>query len=172
MRRLLIGLWLVGMVMAGLVAGAPAIRAAAQDATPGAEELGPPDSFELAPGVVADSVVFVEGQENPSLYRLHFDAGVVYPVEPGPNLEVAYLESGSLTVTLDGAMTVGQLDDPQAPGEAIPANTEFVLEAGHYFVIPPGVSGEVRNDGDDTATVAVAGLTPAGASLPAATPAD
>jgi len=55
---------LIALVIAALL-GVFALPALAQDATP-----GPPDSFELAPGVTADSAVFVEGQESPSLYRL------------------------------------------------------------------------------------------------------
>jgi len=154
------------MMMVSIVVGV-----GAQEASPPSEPMGPPESFELAPGVVADSMVFVEGQENPSLYRLHFDAGVVYDVAPSTSLELVYMKTGSLTATLDGAVTVGRVGETQAQGEAIDANTEFTLETGQFFVLQPGVSGEVRNDGEQTATVSVAGLTPDGAMVPEATPA-
>lgn len=139
----------------------------AQDATP-----GPPDSFEIAPGVTADSTVFVEGQQNPSLYRLHFQPGVSYPVQPGPNLEIAYMEAGSLTVRLDGPAIVGEVGATDVAGEAIAAGTEVTLATGQYLVLQPGVTGEVRNAGQETATVSVAGIAPGGTATPeAATPA-
>ena len=138
----------------------------AQDSTPAA-----PDSFEIAPGVVADSFVFVEGREEPVLYRLHFDPGVVYPVEPGVNLELGYAEAGTITMSLDAPVTVAQVDDTASPGEAIPAGTEFTLTVGQYLVLPPGVTGEIRNDGQEVATLSVAAVVLGEAAIPGATPA-
>jgi hypothetical protein len=133
--------------------------------------MGPPESLELAPGVIADSMTFVEGQESPSLYRLHFDPGVVYEVFPSPSLELGYLESGSLTVVLDVALALGRVGETGAAGETIDANTEFTLEAGQFLVLQPGGTGEIRNTGEQTATLSVAGLTPGNAGAPEATPA-
>jgi quercetin dioxygenase-like cupin family protein len=147
-----------------LMLGIPVV---AQDATPAA----PPESFEIAPGVTAGSVVFVDEQENPSLYRLSFEPGVSYPVEPGPNLELVFMEAGSLTMQLDAPVTLGQLGDTSSAGESIAADTDFTLTAGQYFVLQPGVSGEVRNDGQETATVSIAGIGVQGMATPAATPA-
>jgi hypothetical protein len=144
---------------------------AAQDSTPPPEPMGPPESIELAPGVTADSMVFVEGQEAPSLYRLHFDPGVIYDVAPGTSLELAYVESGNLTATLDVAITLGRVGETATEGEAIDANTGFTLEAGQYFVLQPGGAGEMRNSGEQIATISIAGLTPGGVSQPQATPA-
>ena len=162
MRRWVSLIAAFGVMMISLAAGVEA-----QDATP---PMGPPESFELAPGVVADSMVFVEGQEAPSLYRLHFDAGVVYAVTPSTSLELAYMEAGSLTAIFDGAVTVGRVGETQTAGQVIDANTEFTLETGQFFVLQPGVGGEVRNTGDQTATLSIAGLTPAGVSMPEASP--
>lgn len=139
----------------------------AQDGTPPAA----PDSFQLAPGVLADSFVFVEGREEPVLYRLHFDPGVVYPVEPGPNLELGYVEAGTLTMTLEAAVTVAEVGDTASAGETMPAGTEFTMTVGQYLVLQPGVSGEIRNEGEELATLSVAAVTDAGAMPPAATPA-
>lgn len=161
---------LLSVVVALMVAMAAGISA--QDpATPPAGPMEFPDSFELAPGVVADNMTFGEGAEEPSLYRLTFEAGVVYPVMPSSHLEVAIIESGSLTMTLDAAVTVTELGDTESGGEVVPANTEFVVETGQFLVLQPGVSGEVRNDGSEPARVSVAGLTPAGADMPTGTPA-
>lgn len=142
--------------------------AVAQESTP-----GPSDSFEIAPGVTADNVVFVDGQENPSLYHLHFAPGVSYPVQASPSLELVLMESGTLTVRLDAPVTISQLNAMDGSGEAVAAGAEFTLGAGQYFVLAPGVSGEVRNDGEETATVSIAGMIPGGTAIPAAaTPAD
>lgn len=137
--------------------------AIAQEATP-----APPGVVEVAPGVTAGSAVFVEGQEHPSLYRLNFEPGVSYPIEPSTMLELVYVETGILVMQLDAAVTVAQLDTPDAAGEQIPAGTEFTVSIGEYFVVPPGASGMVRNEGDDTATVSIAGIDAGVAATPAA----
>ncbi|MBA2470499.1 MAG: hypothetical protein H0V37_13930 [Chloroflexia bacterium] len=156
-------LWL-GMVMIGvLMMGGGAV--VAQESTPGS---GPPDSFELAPGVIASNMTFVEGQENPSLYRLSFEPGVSYPVQESPSLELVYMESGTMTVRLNATVTVASLNATVGSGESVAAGTGFTLGTGQYFVLAPGVSGEVRNDGEDTATVSIAGMTPGGTTVPAA----
>jgi len=171
MRRRLTGLFLMTLLMVGSIAGALVFNASAQEATPPAEEAGFPTSFELAPGVVADSMLFAEGSEAPSSYRLHFDPGVVYAVMPSPSLDLGYMETGSLVMTLDSAVTIGRVGDTEATGDSIPAGTEFVLEEGEFIVLQPGASGEIRNDSDQTATLSVAGLTPADTNSPEATPA-
>ena len=89
---------------------------------------------------------------------------------PSPNLEVAYLETGSLVMTLDAATTVTQLGDVESGGEMVAANTEFTIEAGYFLVLQPGVTGEVRNEGSEPASVSVAGLVPEGGSAPASSP--
>lgn len=147
-----------------------ALPVTAQEASPPAG--GPPDSFELAPGVTAEDVVFAEGQENPSLYSLRFDPGVSYQVEASPNLEIAYVVSGSLIVQLDGPVIVGAVGAIGTPGEAVSADQEVTVAEGQYIVLQPGVSGEVRNEGDEPVIVAVAGVSPGGLPGPAtATPA-
>ncbi len=126
-------LWL-GMVMIGvLMMGGGAV--VAQESTPGS---GPPDSFELAPGVIASNMTFVEGQENPSLYRLSFEPGVSYPVQESPSLELVYMESGTLTVRLNATVTVASLNATDGSGESVVAGTGFTLSTGQYFVLAPG----------------------------------
>jgi quercetin dioxygenase-like cupin family protein len=123
-----------------------------------AQEATPPDSFELQPGVVADNMVFREGQDAPVQYDLHFEPGVVYAIEPSPSLELGYLVEGSLIFTLDADVVVGVAGTPDSAGETVPAGTEFTLSPGDYVVLRPGVTGEVRNEGTDTATLSVAGI--------------
>ena len=169
MRRMGTMVLLAVMLCGAIAAGMLSSGTGAQEATP---PPAPPGAIELAPGVTADNAVFVEGQESPPLYRLNFEPGTVYTVHPGQNLELAYVVTGHLTLVLDAPVTVAQLSTPEAPGETIPAGTEFTVSIGEYFVLPPGVGGEVRNDGEDTATVSVAGIYPGVPATPsAATPA-
>jgi len=82
------------------------------------------------------------------------------------------MEAGSLTVRLNGPAIVGEVGATDAAGEAIPAGTEVTVSAGQYLVLQPGVTGEVRNDGKETATVSVAGIATGGSATPVvATPA-
>jgi hypothetical protein len=144
----------IGMVGAGMLA------AGAQDATP-------PGVIEIAPGVTADQVVIFEGRETPSLYRLHFAPGVSYTVEPSDSLELAYIEAGTLTITLDAPTMRGTVGDPGAE-ELVPANTEVSLESGTYFILQPATGGTVRNDGQEPTIVSVAGVLPVTAATPPA----
>lgn len=136
------------------------VPAAAQEATP------PPAGFEIAPGVTAE--ILPTSEDPPSLYRLHFAPGVTYPFSDDPSVSVVYVESGAIALRLDAPVTVGQVGATDAPGENIAADTEFTVLAGDYFLLPPLVSGEVRNDGDEIATVAVAGFIPDAIATPAA----
>lgn len=155
MRRLTSVLSVLAMFMVSFTAAI-----AAQEASPPAAPMDMPTSFELAPGVVADNVIFAEGAESPASYRLTFAAGVIYEVMPSPNLEVVYMESGSMVLTLDMGVTVFQLGDTEGAGEHFAADTEITLEAGDYLVMQPGVGGEVRNDSDEPAAASVSGLMP------------
>lgn len=167
MIRRLVAVMLSLAVVCSMWAGGMVL---AQESTPGPEGE-PPDSFELAPGVIADNVVFAEGSESPVMYRLHFEPGVTYPVPPGVNLELAYVETGSLILTLDAPIVVGQMGAVDTAGVMVPAATEVTLTAGQYLVLQPGVAGEVRNEGSETAIVSVAGIGLQGVATPMATPA-
>jgi len=155
-----VGKLLAGLLLVAVFCGFGMALAAAQEATP-------PAVIDLAPGVTADQVVIFEGRENPSLYRLHFAPGVSYTVSPSDSLELAYIEAGALTISLDAPTMRGTVGDPGS-AELLPANTETTLEAGTYFVLQPATGGTVRNDGQEPAIVAVAGVLPASAATPPA----
>lgn len=162
MRRTSGLVFAIAVVLLGMIAAAGFMSGAgAQDASPPAGGP-PPGSFEIAPGVTADAAVFAEGREDPTAYRLTFDAGVTYTIMESPALEIAYVESGTLTMTLSVPVTVGQVDAPDEAGEAVAAGTEFTLDAGEYIVLPPMTTGEVRNDGEEPASVSIANLIPEG----------
>lgn len=157
------GRWVVSMVAVVLlvlvsVAGL-AFNAGAQDATP-------PAGFEIAPGVMAE--VLPTSQDPPSLYRLHFAPGVTYEIMEDPSIGVSFVNTGTLTLRVDVPVTVAQSGATGAAGESFAAGTEFTVTAGDYFVLPPSATGQVRNDGDETVTVSVAGLVPEQIATPAA----
>lgn len=156
MRRLVI-------LVAALVLAVVGPSAVAQEGTPG------PMAFEIAPGVAAEALAFVAGQEAPALYRLTFAPGVTYAVAPAPEIALAYGESGVLTITVDTPVTVARAGLTAEPGAAVAAGTEFELAADDYFVLPPLASGEVRNHSQEPATITVAGIVPY-AAAPAASP--
>lgn len=149
----------IALLVFAFVAGSGLVPGAgAQDATP------PPGGFEIAPGVTAE--ILPTSEDPPSLYRLQFAPGVTYEIVPSPALEVAYLEAGALTLRLDAPVTVGSLGATDAAGENIAADTEFTFSEGDYFVLPPSVGGELRNDGSEPAVISVAGLVPEGMMMP------
>lgn len=167
MRRTSVLLSIVTVVLLGLIAaGRVGSLTVAQEGTP------PAGGFEIAPGVTAEALAFAEGQQAPSLYRLTFGPGVIYQVAPAPEISLAYVETGTLTITLDAPVTITRAGATDAPGEAVAAGTEFRLDVGDYVALPPLVSGEVRNDGQEAASVMVAAIVPASMATPtAATPA-
>ena len=135
----------IGMGGSGIIA--------AQDATP-------PSVIDIAPGVTADQVVIFEGRQAPSLYRLHFTPGTSYTVEPSEQLELVYIEAGTMSLTLDAPFIVGVAADPGSAPTTIEANTETTLTAGQYVVLAPSVGGTVRNTGQDELVISVAGVLP------------
>lgn len=149
------------VVLLGLVSAVGlAFSAGAQDATP------PAGGFEIAPGVMAE--ILPTSQDPPLLYRLHFAPGVTYEMMEDPSIGVVYINAGTLVLRVDVPVTVAQSGATGTAGETFTAGTEFTVTAGDYFVLPPSATGEVRNDGDETATVSVAGLVPEHLATPAA----
>lgn len=152
MRRLPVVLS-VAVLMLSLVAARWG-AASAQEATP------PIPAFEIAPGVMAEALAFVPGQDAPSLYRITIDPGVTYAFEPSPEISLVYGETGALVVTLDAPVTVFHAVDVGQPGEAVAAGDEFRLDVGDYVVFPPLVDGEVTNAGKEPASALVAAVNP------------
>jgi hypothetical protein len=140
----------------------------AQEATP------PPGGFEIAPGVTAEALAFVPGQEAPSLYQLTFAPGTTYAFEPSPEISLVYVVAGAVTITLDAPVTVTRATHPGEVGEVVGAGTAFPFNLGDYTVLPAMVDGEVRNEGAEPATLLVSAIVPPASTdlaTPAATPA-
>ena len=144
----------IAMVLLGLVGLGSAGATRAQEATPLAGGL----PFELAPGVTAD--ILPTSEDPPSLYRIRFTPGVVYELEVSPAASLVYVEAGTLVLRLGAPLTVTRAGQTDAPGEQIAAGVEVTVGRGDYTVLPPNVTGEARNDGQDSAQVAAADLIP------------
>jgi quercetin dioxygenase-like cupin family protein len=116
--------------------------------------------------------------------RATLDPGGVVPIaENDPALGILLVESGTLTVQLEGPMTVtrgASLGEAMAAAEAtgdfsalmesIPAGQAVSLEAGDAAYIPANVAGEIRNEGQQPAMRLAFLVLPPGDMTGAATP--
>jgi quercetin dioxygenase-like cupin family protein len=186
MRRLAVFLSVIVALLLGGRALHAQPAALAQEATPAGEgAIG----FE---GITFELVGLAPGVElaSPSdlvVVRIGFDPGAGLPGEDNdPTVGIVLVESGTLTVQADGPVTVtrgARLGEAMATAEAtgdfstvleVVATGEAVtLEVGDAAYLPPNVTGEIRNDGQEHAVglaflvVPPAGMT--GSATPAGT---
>ena len=124
----------------------------AQESTPAAATTG----VEIAPGVTFDLVP--SSEDPPSLYRLSFAPGATLTFAGDPAISLVYVELGALSLQMDAAVSDAR---PDADGEdEVDANTALMLSEGDYFVLPPLVAGEIRNEGQDSVSIVIAAITP------------
>ncbi len=128
------------------------VSTGAQESTPPAETTG----VEIAPGVTFDLVPASE--DPPSLYRLRFAPGATLPFVGDPAISLVYVESGALSLQMDAAVSDARADE--AGGDAEVADTTLSLSQGDYFVLPPLVAGEIRNEGQEPLSIMIAAITP------------
>jgi quercetin dioxygenase-like cupin family protein len=160
MRRLTVSLAVVVVLLGGLALHAQPV-AIAQEATPAGVEIG---------GVSFEPVTFATGIDLPSpgdlfVVRAALDPGAVVPIEErDPALGILLVESGTLTVQVEGPMTVTRgmgLGEAMATAEAtgdlstvvesVAAGQAVTLQAGDAVYIPANVAGEIRNEGKERA---------------------
>ena len=163
MRRFTASLVVVVMLLGGLVLPVQLVTVA-QEATPAVEDFMPE-------GLTFEPVAFATGLALPapgevSVARLGFDPGIGFPIEEGePTYALAVVESGALTIRLDGTLLVTRAE-PLATAmgeeagaapvtEEIAAGQEVTLQAGDTALFPPEVGGELGNNGQDRAVVLV-----------------
>ena len=142
-----------------LVPAAPggAVRGYAQEATPpAAGQDGLPEG--VSARVVASGWVDVTtpGRANLNLGRIVLAPGTSAPFGGAAgSAALVYVGGGELTFRVGAPVTVARRLEPGTPGPAAPApveaETDFTLRDGDSTFFPPGVAGEVRNDGDDEA---------------------
>lgn len=152
-----------------------------QEATPAGVEIG---------GVTFEPVALATGIDLPSpgdlfVARAALDPGGVVPiVESDPALGILLVESGTLTLQLEGPMTVTRgaglgeamataeaTGDVSAVMESVPAGQAVTLAAGDAAYIPANVAGEIRNEGQERAVRLAILVLPPEAMTGAATPA-
>lgn len=127
------------LLLAGLVTSLGSFTlATAQEASPAAGEagvtfeligLGPAASLPLSPADVL-------------LFRISLDPGAGFPIEPpaNPELVLAVVESGAVTLLVDTPITVLHPTTEGMPGpddfETMAAGDEFLLEEGDSALFP------------------------------------
>src|SRR5687768_3864911 len=119
----------------------------AQESTPAAETTG----VEIAPGVTFD--LLPASEDPPSLYRLRFAPGATLAFVDDPAISLVYVESGALSLQLDAAVSDAR---PEASSGEEEADTALTLAQGDYFVLPPLVAGEIRNEGQEPMAIVIA----------------
>ena len=106
------------------------------------------------------------------LVRFTFAPGAVVALpEASPSLALVYVEAGVLSVRIDAPVTLTRAAG-DSTGESIPAGTAFTADQGDYFVGPPHVAVEARNDGVDPLVLLMAVLEPTPGTAAPATPAS
>ena len=134
----------------------------AQESTPAAETTG----VEIAPGVTFD--LLPSSEDPPSLYRLRFAPGANLAFVDDPAISLVYVESGGLSLALDAAVSDAR---PEASNGDEVADSALALSQGDYFVLPPLVAGEIRNEDQEPAAIVIAAITPGlGPGIPIGTP--
>ena len=123
----------------------------AQESTPVATtgvEIAPGVTFELMPA----------SEDPPSLYRLRFAPGATLAFVDDPAISLVYVESGALSLQLRAAVSDARPD--ASSGDEADADTALTLDQGDYFVLPPLVAGEIRNEGQEPVSLVIAAITP------------
>ena len=128
------------------------ISTGAQESTSPAETAG----VEIAPGVSFDLVP--SSEDPPSLYRLRLAPGATLPFTDDPAISLVYVESGVLSLQLDAPVSDARSDTESETEED--ADTALPVDPGDYFVLPPLVSGEFRNEGQEPVSIVIAAITP------------
>jgi quercetin dioxygenase-like cupin family protein len=181
MRRLAVVLSLIAVTLLGVLALHTQRVAIAQEATPTGVEIG---------AVTFEPVALATDIELPSpgdlfVARAALEPGGVVPIEEtDPALGILLVESGTLTVQLDGPMTVTRgaglgeaMATAQATGEfrtvmeSVTAGQAVTLAAGDAAYIPAHVAGEIRNEGQERAVRLAILVLPPEAMVSEATPA-
>ena len=181
MRRFAVSLSLIVVVVLGVLALRVQPTAVAQEATPAGVEIG---------DVTFEPVALATDIDLPSpgdlfVARATLDPGGVVPIEESdPALGILLVESGTLTVKVEGPITVTRgagLGEGMATAEAtgdfsallesVPAGQAVTLAAGDAAYIPAHVAGEIRNEGQEPAVRLAILVLPSEAMMGAATPA-
>ena len=162
-------LWSLAVVVALLGAGtAASIGTAAQDA---------PTSTPAVPGQpspLRETLFQAAFQSLPAppafirLVRISLRPGASVPLHTHPGPEFGRVETGTLTVLVEGEVVVAEPaeDGTQSAPGIPPVGEEFPLPAGSQIVFPAGVPLSFSNRGSETVTFLAAVVLPAGNQRP------
>jgi quercetin dioxygenase-like cupin family protein len=180
-RRVLVSI--VAVVLLGILALNAQPVATAQEATPSAEMGMEGLTFTLlgiAPGVT------LPGASDLEVARVGFEPGAGFPFDASdPTGALVIIEAGAITahvaeqawmISRGGALqqameTSGAAPDLGGVLEEVAMGEEATLEVGDVAYVPGGVSGEVRNNGEERAEALIVLVGPAGMTMGDATPA-
>jgi hypothetical protein len=142
----------------GIVLGTAALAgsAGAQESTPLADAA----EAEVAPGVTF--TLLPTSEDPPSLYRLEFAPGATLYFAGDPAISLVFVETGVIALNMNAAVSDARAATPAGTDAALP------MDQGDYFVLPPLVAGEIRNDGEEPASIIIAAITPGLFPVPAA----
>jgi quercetin dioxygenase-like cupin family protein len=167
MRRFGLPVSIVAVVLLGIGALQAQPVAVAQEGTPTGGEMMPA-------GVTFQPVAFALGVDMPSspsdliVFRLGLEPGSTLPVDASPGVGILLVESGTLTVQVQGPVSVNRgagmsagmataeaTGDMSGLSETVAAGEVATLEAGDAVYVPGNVAGEIRNEGQAPATALV-----------------
>ena len=164
MRRILSLGPLVALFLLCLLVAGRAAAVAAQEGTPAAEEMAPPEGVSFEPLTAVQGVAL----PNPGdlvVVRIGIEAGSSLPSDPNdPSLGLFLVEAGEVTVNIDAPLRVTRagsfapaLATAEAggafvsPEETAAARETVTLRVGDVALFPPNAGGEIRNDGAEPA---------------------
>ena len=184
MRRVPVPIAVVAVVLVGLLAAGRVTATAAQEGTPAAEEMAPPEGVTFEPLGFGTAEELPETPADVVLARFTLDPGTGFPIEADdPSVALVYVEAGALTARVEAPVRVtraatiaafatpGAVEEGAVPEpEEVAAGTEFALAAGDSAFFPLNAPGEIRNDGPERVVGLVAVVEPleAGGGTPAA----
>lgn len=121
-------------------------------------DTGGPSSFETAPGVTAEALAVLPGQDDPVAFRFRFESGASIDVPRSPYASLVTIETGTLIVTADADLMVYAATDIGAAPRTAVSGSETTMEKGDYFLVPVDVGGHISNGGDTEAAMLIAAL--------------
>ena len=92
-------------------------------------------------------------EDPPSLYRLEIAPGSARYFAGDPAISLVLVESGAISLNMNAAVSDARAATPAGGPEAV------AMDQGDYFVLPPLVAGEIRNDCDEPASILIAVIT-------------
>jgi quercetin dioxygenase-like cupin family protein len=114
--------------------------------------------MELAPGVTAEALAFLPGEDEPVAFRLRFQPGSSVDLGATPEASLVVVEAGTLTLTTDVDLIVYSSGAGMGDPGSVAAGSAATLQQGDYFLVPANVAGHASNDGDAEASILVGAL--------------